>query len=201
MRQTFPSFYPFFACTASACSDNCCIGWEIDIDSRTAGHYRSLSQSDSPLARRLREDICWDFPPHFRLTAGERCPFLNEQNLCDIYLHLGEDALCEICDQHPRFHEWFCDYKESGLGLCCEEAARLLLSDPEPLRLQTVTTDEKPDLDLFDPDLLRELLQLRAQLFSLLQDRSLSRVPASLCWQCGTRRPAAAGAAGVPRRP
>lgn len=174
MRQTFPSFYPFFACTASACSDNCCIGWEIDIDSRTAGRYRSLSQSDSPLARRLREDICWDFPPHFRLTAGERCPFLNEQNLCDIYLHLGEDALCEICDQHPRFHEWFCDYKESGLGLCCEEAARLLLSDPEPLRLQTVTTDEKPDLDLFDPDLLRELLQLRGQLFSLLQDRSLS---------------------------
>ena len=118
MRQTFPSFYPFFACTASACSDNCCIGWEIDIDSRTAGRYRSLSQSDSPLACRLREDICWDFPPHFRLTSGERCPFLNEQNLCDIYLHLGEDALCEICDQHPRFHEWFCDYKESGLGLC-----------------------------------------------------------------------------------
>lgn len=172
--RPFPLSTPFFACTASACSDNCCIGWEIDIDSRTAGRYRSLSQSDSPLARRLREDICWDFPPHFRLTAGERCPFLNEQNLCDIYLHLGEDALCEICDQHPRFHEWFCDYKESGLGLCCEEAARLLLSDPEPLRLQTVTTDEKPDLDLFDPDLLRELLQLRGQLFSLLQDRSLS---------------------------
>lgn len=174
MRQTFPSFYPAFSCIASACSDNCCIGWEIDIDPRTAVHYRSLSQSSSPLARRLREEICWDSPPHFRLTAGERCPFLNEQNLCDIYLHLGEGALCEICDQHPRFHEWFGNYKESGLGLCCEEAARLLLSDPKPLELQTVTTDEEPDSSPFDPALLRALLQLRGEYFSLLNDRSLS---------------------------
>ena len=65
MRQTFPSFYPFFACTASAYSDNCCIGWEIDIDSRTAGHYRSLSQSDSPLARRLRKISAGTFRPTF----------------------------------------------------------------------------------------------------------------------------------------
>ena len=65
-------------------------------------------------------------------------------------------------------------FEDSGYDVGPEEAARLLLSDPEPLKLQTVTTDEKPDLDLFDPDLLRELLQLRGQLFSLLQDRSLS---------------------------
>lgn len=66
MRQTFPSFYPFFACTASTCSDNCCIGWEIDIDSRTAGRYRSLSQSDSPdqpfqpedFLREIRQRLC-----------------------------------------------------------------------------------------------------------------------------------------------
>ena len=54
------------------------------------------------------------------LKEDDRCPFLNQDNLCEIYIHLGEQALCEICDQHPRFHEWFGDYKESGLGLCCE---------------------------------------------------------------------------------
>ena len=53
-----PSYYEKFHCIADQCKDNCCYGWEIDIDSRTAGRYRSLSQSDSPLARRLRENIC-----------------------------------------------------------------------------------------------------------------------------------------------
>ena len=164
MQNAYPDYYPLFHCIADRCRHNCCIGWEIDIDSRTAGHYRSLSQSDSPLARRLREDICWDFPPHFRLTSGERCPFLNEQNLCDIYLHLGEDALCEICDQHPRLHEWFCDYKESGLGLCCEEAARLILTRPEKTTL--VVTGEG-ELDEEET----ALLTLRDHLFAIAQNR------------------------------
>ena len=173
MKHTTPFFYSSFVSTASNCSDSCCIGWEIDIDQKTASYYHTLSQKeDFPFGKRLKEEISYEDIPHFILTPNERCPFLNHQNLCDIYIHLGEDHLCEICTQHPRFHEWFGDYKESGLGLCCEEAARLLLSSPEPLTFRTAVIEEEEDKTPFDKVLLDQLLCLRKEMFALLQDRT-----------------------------
>ena len=173
MKHTTPFFYSSFACTASNCSDSCCIGWEIDIDQKTASYYHTLSKKeDFPFGKRLKEEISYEDIPHFILTPNERCPFLNHQNLCDIYIHLGEEHLCEICTQHPRFHEWFGDYKESGLGLCCEEAARLLLSSPEPLTFRTTVIEEEEDKTPFDKVLLDQLLCLRKEMFALLQDRT-----------------------------
>lgn len=169
MKQTIPAFYSQFHCTASRCSDNCCIGWEIDIDPQTLSDYRSLP---SPLGERFRQNISLEGSPHFLLTPSERCPFLNEQNLCDIVLELGEEHLCEICSQHPRFHEWFGSYQESGLGLCCEEAVRLLISDSRPLSFQTLETDEEADTACFDAALLSSLLSIRKTMFSILQDRT-----------------------------
>lgn len=173
MKHTTPFFYSSFACTASNCSDSCCIGWEIDIDQKTASYYHTLSKKeDFPFGKRLKEEISYQDIPHFILTPNERCPFLNHQNLCDIYIHLGEEHLCEICTQHPRFHEWFGNYKESGLGLCCEEAARLLLSSPEPLTFRTTVIEEEEDKTPFDKVLLDQLLCLRKEMFALLQDRT-----------------------------
>ena len=152
MKQTIPAFYPQFQCTASRCSDNCCIGWEIDIDPQTLSYYHSVR---SPFGERLKANISMEEePPHFLLSHAERCPFLNEQNLCDIFQELGEEHLCEICSQHPRFHEWFGSYKESGLGLCCEEAVRFLISDSQPLSFQTMEIEEEPDSNPFDAELL-----------------------------------------------
>ena len=42
---------------------------------------------------------------------------------------------------------WFGDYTEVGLGLCCEEAERLLFSDSKPLTfVEEVTQDEDDEL-------------------------------------------------------
>lgn len=67
-------------------------------------------------------------PAHFRLDAEERCPLLNDCNLCEVLLHLGEDKMAQICTDHPRYYEWFSDGREDGLGLCCEAAAELILA-------------------------------------------------------------------------
>lgn len=107
--------------------------------------------------------------PHFRLDGRERCPFLTEENLCQLILELGEDSLCQICTDHPRFRSWFPDRVEEGLGLCCEEAGRLLLDRAEPLGFLSLPLDgedEEPGEDY------RALLELRTQLISLLQDRT-----------------------------
>ena len=172
MKPTYPSFYPLFRCTASQCSDNCCIGWEIDIDPETYSFYQTHPFDSPDLGNRFQTQISDDFPPHFLLDEKERCPFLNQKNLCDIYSTFGENHLCEICAEHPRFHEWFGDEKESGLGLCCEEAVRLLLSSCEPLSFCSKEIGEEADTVPFNPSVLSAVRNLRQKLFALLQNRN-----------------------------
>jgi lysine-N-methylase len=63
---------------------------------------------------------------------------------------------------------------EIGVGLCCEEAARLILSDPAPAEFETYLTDADPDDEEGeDAPLYLPLLSLRERLFALLQNRTL----------------------------
>ena len=140
MRLTVPDYYDRFRCIASRCTDNCCIGWEIGIDPAALADYQS---QPGAFGDRLRAAIQPGDPPFFALTKSGRCPFLNEENLCDIYRQLGENHLCAICDQHPRFHNWFGAEKESGLGLSCEEAARLILFSAPPRLLCRETLEAR----------------------------------------------------------
>ena len=97
---------------------------------------------DGALGKKLKRWIDPDPAPHFILSKQERCPFLSDQNLCEIILDVGPDALCQICADHPRFRNYWSDRMEIGLGMACEEAARLMLTDPQPLRL--VRIGEEP---------------------------------------------------------
>lgn len=170
MRLTVPDYYDRFRCIASRCTDNCCIGWEIGIDPAALADYQS---QPGAFGDRLRAAIQPGDPPFFALTKSGRCPFLNEENLCDIYRQLGENHLCAICDQHPRFHNWFGAEKESGLGLSCEEAARLILFSAPP-RLLCRETLEAPDPDTeLNPELLAGLRSVREAAFAILAEPSL----------------------------
>lgn len=42
MKLYQPACWKSFQCTASQCSDNCCIGWEIDIDPDSYARYQAL---------------------------------------------------------------------------------------------------------------------------------------------------------------
>ena len=37
-----PDYYNKFTCIADKCPDNCCRGWEIDIDEDTLDYYKDL---------------------------------------------------------------------------------------------------------------------------------------------------------------
>ena len=157
MKVVVPDYYADFACLQGACRHNCCIGWEIDIDDDTLNFYRTVP---TPFGERLCRHISEEDVPHFVLGEGERCPFLNGDNLCDIILTLGEEALCGICNDHPRFRNYLPDRVEMGLGLACEAAGRLILGRAEPMRLTGAEPSGSP------------LLQKRDALLLLLQDRS-----------------------------
>ncbi len=168
MKHIAPMYYSSFECIADRCRHSCCVGWEIDIDAHTAARYRAV---DGAFGERLAASIEeTDSGCSFKLTASERCPFLNENGLCDIICTLGEDALCQICADHPRFRNYFSDRVEIGLGLCCEEAARLILTSPSDEL--TVVSDDGDDEPLYEDE--RALLTERDAAFAVARDRSIA---------------------------
>lgn len=181
MKYHKPSFFDQFKCIGSACTDTCCAGWEIEVDETTAQGY--LAEKGA-FGDRLRREIGSEPGEYFFKLKNNRCPFLNKENLCDIFINLGEERLCDICREHPRFYNWFGDYTEVGLGLCCEEAERLLFSDSKPLTfVEEVTQDEEQDYsdedeytdasDLLDDESeeCEQMLEERKAIFTILQNR------------------------------
>lgn len=169
-----PSFYNKFKCTASRCTDNCCIGWEVDVDDGTLSYYKGVEGD-------FGEELCGglttseDGSTCFKLCDGERCIFLNESNLCKIIMSCGENALCDICKEHPRFYEWFAGVTECGLGLCCEEVCRLLLEEGfslcEENDGEAITLENKEDI--IESDRYVYFSAFREKLFDiLLSERS-----------------------------
>ena len=125
MKLYAPEYYKNFVCIADKCRHSCCIGWEIDVDRDTAKKYAAL---DEGYGVEIQKSITKRGTPHFKLKKDNRCPHLNENGLCKIILNLGEDYLCHICREHPRFYNYTTTGKEVGLGLSCEEACRIILS-------------------------------------------------------------------------
>lgn len=168
MKEFAPKIYKDFRCIADECRHSCCVGWEIDIDKDTLAFYRTQT---GEIGTRLRENIeVSDGCASFRLDEHEHCPFLNRRNLCDIYLTLGENALCQICRDHPRFRNFFSDRTEVGLGLCCESAARLLLCTDAPFSLIQIADDGETDTPTPEE---AAFFAFRERVFRLAQDRNL----------------------------
>ncbi len=170
-----PDYYDRFQCIAGACSDSCCIGWKIDVDEERREKYR---RETGELGDRLRNCIDWE-EGHFILQGKEeRCPFLNEENLCDLIIGLGEESLCEICREHPRYYEWYDGLTEVGVGLCCEAAARLVLGKEE--KAQFVECEERDetedDASESEEDLavIEVLMNARETAYAILQNRKTS---------------------------
>ena len=126
MKLYAPGYYKNFKCIADKCDHSCCVGWEIDIDSDMLNKYKNLRCTYGDV---IAESISDDITPHFKLTSDERCPHLDERGLCKIIINLGEDYLCDICREHPRFYN-YTSVAEVGIGMSCTEAAKIILSSP-----------------------------------------------------------------------
>ncbi len=167
MKLITPDYYDDFTCIADRCRHSCCIGWEIDIDEETLKKYRNVS---GDFGIRLREGIETDAcGTHFCLGEHERCPFLNKDGLCDIILTLGEDYLSQICTDHPRFCSFYSDRTELGLGLCCEEAARIILFKQTQTKFSVWNDDGEQELPTEEE---KAFFAKKERLLALAQDRS-----------------------------
>ncbi len=145
MKVFAPNYYKKFSCIANKCKHSCCIGWEIDIDEETVKKYQNIK---TEFGKKINNNIITnDDCACFKLTDNERCPFLNKDNLCEIILNIGKNSLCQICSDHPRFRNYFGDRIEVGLGLTCEEVARIIINECESFELVKIDeTDENSSI-------------------------------------------------------
>ncbi len=160
MKTYTPDYYKKFKCIAHRCRHSCCIGWEIDIDEDTLDFYEAM---EGRKYKYIKDSISYDGTPHFKLLDGDRCPHLKDDGLCRIICDFDEGALCDICADHPRFRNFYEHFTEEGLGLCCEEAARIILSETEPFSINTDTKKATTEEKLF--------FSLREKALAILQDR------------------------------
>lgn len=169
MLTRVPDYYEQFRCLAGACPHTCCEKWEVVLDEDTAALYKTVP---GPLGNKLRAamredeegDLCFPF-------NGDRCPFLDGDNLCEIHRQLGETATSVTCREHPRFTEDYGAFREITLSASCPAANALLLGSGEPLTFRELEAGEmeEPAGDQW----LAGLLPLRDRLLELLEDRSL----------------------------
>lgn len=166
MKIFAPKYYKDFKCAASNCTHSCCIGWEIDVDENTLLKYSNLT---SGYGKQINESITPLPTPHFALAKNGNCVHLDENGLCKIICNLGEEYLCEICKEHPRFYNQTPFGLEVGLGLSCEEACRIILTSNNYNEFEEV---DECDLELekltFNP------IPERNEILSILSTRSPS---------------------------
>ena len=136
MKLYAPNYYKNFKCIADRCEHSCCVGWEIDVDKTTLEKYKKL---ENDYAACIIDSISTDDVPHFKLLPGERCPHLDERGLCKIISNVGEEYLCDICREHPRFYN-YTSVAEVGIGMSCMEAARIILTSPDYANIIEIST-------------------------------------------------------------
>lgn len=169
MRYLKPHYYDKFVCTAGDCPDSCCAGWQIVIDETSLERY---GNEKSEFGTRLRNSIDWDEECFYQ--NNRRCAFLNEENLCDMYIEAGSGMLCDTCRRYPRHIEEFEGMREISLSLSCPEAARIILSQKDPVTFRTFEKETAEETyEDFDYFLFSALMDTRDYLLTALQDRSV----------------------------
>lgn len=138
-----------FKCIGGSCPDNCCIGWDVDIDKKTFEKYKSIE--DSTLTDRFRSDVvknkdCFDKEIDYGrmvLKSSKRCPFLNEKALCEIQMHHGEETLSKVCNAYPRVVNLVDGQLELSATISCPEVARIVLLDQGSLLVEEVELESE----------------------------------------------------------
>ena len=160
MKYLYMDIYEKFKCIGGSCPDSCCVGWNIPLNRETIEQYEKMQ---SPYRDKVLENIeCTG--ERYRIKMGEtgRCPFLNEQNLCNIYIHISPEAMFPVCQTYPRKIKNYYDTIILTLFLSCPEVCRMLLERKDYIHWEYAEDDRtaaviSPDWQMFN-ELINSLI-------------------------------------------
>ena len=166
--KIYPDFYPEFSCQGENCLNTCCTNREIILDSETYEAYQAMP---GKIGENIRKHL---FPKkgtaQIPMNADLRCPFLNEQNLCDIYYNCGTDYLCHSCRRYPQYVLHKGRHSMAGISLSCEEVLNLIYHRETPI---TIKVEENLGLNSENEQYLYHLYQLTNWAVGVLQEDTL----------------------------
>ncbi|NFS27915.1 FliB family protein [Clostridium botulinum] len=142
VNMIYPSYIEKFQCIGGKCEDNCCIGWDIDIDKETFKKYHKVK--DETMKKMFQKNVhnnkyCTNEDLDYgriKLNKVKRCPFLDDENYCLIQGKFGEDYLSSVCTQFPRVLNKVDDHYEICLDSACPEASRIILGSKEKIEFK-----------------------------------------------------------------
>ncbi len=168
MLIEYPSYMEAFHCVGGSCPDTCCAGWIVDVDEESYYYYQTVPGKFGERLRQHLEDE--DGAKYFPMTPEKRCPFLNRQNLCDIFTELGEDRLCQVCTEYPRWYTKFGDYEQQDLSLSCMEVSRIFFTTPEIRYCRAMSADPGGGFTPAEEEALVQILAVRNEGLEILQE-------------------------------
>lgn len=179
-----PKYYSKFQCDPIKCHESCCQRWKIFIDKST---YMKYFHSENTTIKNIvktgisinKASINDDDFAIINLNKEMMCPFLNQNNLCEIFINLGESSLSKTCKSYPRASILLNDVIERGLEMSCSVAAELALLNENGIELEyimdTVNFNNiyivSPDIkDLKQAEIVKEI---RTTVIDILQSRTI----------------------------
>ena len=167
MKLTVPEYFHRFKCIAGDCRYSCCVGWEIDIDEKTLEKFNTLPGIEG---EELRASINYDGDTPCFYTSGNRCVHLRDDGLCELICRHGEEILSDICREHPRYYTTLGEVTYGGVGMTCEAACELILTERDGHKYTTTDTDDA-EYGECDEELSDDAMRLHSELVSILAER------------------------------
>ncbi len=170
MEYIYPDYYKEFNCIADKCEATCCAQWIIVPDDKSLRKYKNFK---GDFSARLQNSIDYENKEIRRYKKA--CVFLNEDNLCDLYIEAGKNMLCKTCRRYPRHYEEFENIREVTLSVSCPEVARILLNKKDKVFFKShIQTSKEEEYEDFDYILFTKLQETRELFYKILQNRNLS---------------------------
>ncbi|MDZ4993329.1 lysine-N-methylase [Clostridium perfringens] len=178
-----------FKCIGPKCTDTCCAGWDINIDEATFKKYENNNSNlnDIVKGKYIKNEHSADsFNYGFMvITKDKKCPFLNNDLLCEIHGKCGEENLSITCKRYPRVFNIIDDiYEKSGIPSCEEICSKAFLNKEkmefieaeEELDEETIEIRRVIDTDAFiDSDsLIQYFWDIRVNSINIMQNRDYS---------------------------
>lgn len=174
MKIVKPTFYKNFKCIAGDCPDSCCQGWEVDADSDSLEYYKTLDNS-LEIKKRIDSVLSKDEFDNtiFTLAPKKRCPFLNDENLCDMHIAIGGEHTPYTCRTFPRFIYDFGATREIGISFSCPVASDMMYNS-ESFDFETEINSDLPTLNDIDAEKYFLLYKGRAEAYKIAKDKNKS---------------------------
>ena len=189
VNMFIPKYMADFKCIGSECVDTCCAGWDINIDENTFEKYVNSKGELKELVqgkfRENKENEDFLNKGFMILKEQNKCPFLNDDMLCDIHGRIGEENLCITYKRFPRVYNIIDGiYEKSGLPSCEEICIKAFLNKEkmefieieEDIDESAIEIRRIIDTEAFEgtDSLLQYFWEIRVNSINIIQNRSFS---------------------------